>query len=150
MNYTADQLALQDYITAENAKSQAWMDEAPGRAAGMFPGVDHWISDGINTVEQFRHYMAVESYINVYKSFNNIKPRWALAEMKDMTADDVEAKTDKLYAQADEEAALNDKLNAIDANEAKDRAAALGVSLADYKRWQEDEYKDDRHDTGWC
>ena len=96
MTYTADQIALQAYITEQNAATQAWMDEAEGRFGGMFPDVDHWIEDGINTVEQFRHYMAVESYVNVYKSINGIKPRWALEEMADMTADQVEEMTTQI------------------------------------------------------
>ena len=82
---------LTKHIEAENAKAQAWADEAPGRYAGMVvTDESHWEGYGVTTVDQYEHYMLGETIINVYKDVHGMKPRWVnfddmtMLEMEDM------------------------------------------------------------------
>ena len=96
---TANQTALVAHIEAENVKTQEWLAAGAGRWAGMVTAdVAHWAGYGITTVEQYEHHMAVETYIDVFKSINGIKPRWALASLADKPAAEVNAMIDKMVA----------------------------------------------------
>lgn len=71
MAYSAEQLALQAHIQAQNA-------DAREAGACLLPvdDLDHWASYDIFTIEQYEHYMASAAYIDIYKEINGIKPRW--------------------------------------------------------------------------
>lgn len=49
----------------------------------------HWAAYGIHTAEELDHYLAVECYVNLYKSTHGIKPRWM--DFSRMATDEVEA-----------------------------------------------------------
>ena len=53
-----------------------------------------WRDDGIHTPEQLDHHLSAESYINLYKSENNIKPRWI--DFSELTTDQINTMIDDL------------------------------------------------------
>lgn len=69
MSFTQDQVALQAHIEAENTAHE-------GLYFSVTTDLAHWASYDITTIDQYEHYMAVEDYIDCYKSVNGIKPRW--------------------------------------------------------------------------
>ena len=81
---------LQAHIEAENAK----------HADSYFSVVSdpaHWAGYGITTVAQYEHYMAVEDYIDCFKSVNGIKPRWM--DFDSMTVAELRVEADALSEQ---------------------------------------------------
>jgi hypothetical protein len=68
---------LQDHIKAENAKTQAWVNEDPkNRCAGMIvEDLSHWASSGVHTVEQYEHYMLDCVFSDIHKDAYGIRPR---------------------------------------------------------------------------
>lgn len=97
------------YIEAENAKSQAWMAED---SANRFAGVistdpSHWEAYGITTVGQYRHYMTVESYIEMFKAVHGIKPRWM--DFSKITVEEMESEMNSWSIMMDEQAAATRK-----------------------------------------
>ena len=69
---------LINHIKAENAKTQAWIDEDPdNRWAGMIvEDPEHWKRMGVTTVEQYEHYMMSMTIYDLYKEVHGIRPRW--------------------------------------------------------------------------
>jgi hypothetical protein len=124
---TNDQIALVAHIEAKNAKTQEWVDAAPGRWAGMITtDVDHWAGYGITTVAQYEHYMAVAAYVNCYKDINGVKPRWMNFDA--MSTAEIEADLNALIER-------ERGLAAVDAAAAEKLADELGHSVDDLKRW---------------
>lgn len=81
---------LQAHIEAENAK----------HADSYFSVVSdpaHWAGYGITTVEQYEHYMAAETYIDMFKELNGIKPRWM--DFSQMTLAEIELDIARLNEQ---------------------------------------------------
>ena len=97
------------YIESENAKSQAWMNEDPtNRFAGMITtDPDHWAGYGITTVGQYRHYMTVESYIEMFKAVHGIKPRWM--DFSKMTVEEMDSEMESWSVMMEEQAAATQK-----------------------------------------
>lgn len=128
MTYTADQITLKAHIEAENAKTQAWLDEADGRWAGMVVSdPEHWAGYDIYTVEQYQHYMAACSNFETYREINGIKPSWKRYE--GMTVAEIDADT----------LAMGNACKArheADMAEAIQLAEKLGCDVADLERWE--------------
>jgi hypothetical protein len=70
MNTISSQAALLEYIKAENAKTLAWVNAAPGRGAGLISeDLEMWAKDGVFTVEDFMKYsLATNLYYNAKDS----------------------------------------------------------------------------------
>jgi hypothetical protein len=85
--------ALQDHIRAINAKTQAWIDEDPdNRWAGMLTDdVDHWHEAGVYTPDRFDRMMTIETYIDIYKDYYGIKPRWV--KFDELSTEEIEFMT---------------------------------------------------------
>lgn len=87
MTFTKEQLALQAHIEAENAlHADSYFSVCADPA--------HWAGYDITTIEQYEHYMAVEDYIDCYKSVHGIKPRWM--DFDSMTVADLSVEADAL------------------------------------------------------
>lgn len=77
------------HIEAQNAKAKAWMDEQPGRWAGMLvTDPEHWAEMGILTVEDFQREMAIEAYHDIYKDRYGVRPRHV--NFDEMTLEEIE------------------------------------------------------------
>lgn len=67
-NLSDSQLALKAHVEALNRSVED----------GAFPistDLGQWAESGVVNIEGFKHYMAVECYINVYKSVHGVKLR---------------------------------------------------------------------------
>ncbi len=97
------------YIEAKNIKNQAWMAKDPvNRITGIIStDPSHWEAYGITTVEQYKHYMVKESYIELYKSIHGIKPTWL--DFNKMTIEEMNSEMDSWSAMLDEQAAATKK-----------------------------------------
>lgn len=126
MTYTADQIALKNFIDAENAERKAWMEAAEGRFAGMVVSdPEHWEGYGITTIYGYKHYMAACDNFSLIRAIYGYKPRW---NYDSMTLEEIEADTQRiLNAEKAQEAA--------DAAEAEKLAAELGQDIETLKRW---------------
>lgn len=119
--------ALVAHIEAQNAKAQAWMDEADGRIAGMVTtDLDHWAGYGITTVAEYDHYMAATTNFEIYRDINGIKPNWGI--YADMTTAEIEADTTMMCG-------VEDRRRESDAVAAVELAESLGHSVEDLQRW---------------
>jgi uncharacterized protein YukE len=90
MSFTKDQLALQAHIEQENA-------EHADSYFSVTADLDHWAEYDITTIAQYEHYMAVEDYIDCFKSVNGIKPRWM--DFDSMTVAQLRVEADALSEQ---------------------------------------------------
>jgi hypothetical protein len=70
-NYTKEQLELKQYIVEDNRKAIE-----DGMMFTMTECLDHWSRMDVFNVEQYKKLCVVESYIDIYKDINGIKPRW--------------------------------------------------------------------------
>lgn len=110
MSFTKDQLALQAHIEAENAlHADSYFSVCADPA--------HWAGYDITTIAQYDHYMAVEDYIDCYKSVNGIKPRWM--DFSEMTVAQIRIEADALaeewQGQAEWQAEWDAHMEVIDA-----------------------------------
>ena len=73
---------LQAHIEAENAKTLAWVAEAPeSRWAGTtVSDPAHWAEYGIYTIYEYEFYMAVTEYVEGHKDIYGVKARWFTGE----------------------------------------------------------------------
>lgn len=95
---------LQAHIEAENAK----------HADSFFSVVSdpaHWAGYGITTVAQYEHYMAAETYIDMFKEANGIKPRWI--DFSQMTLAEIELDIARLNEQWAGEAEWEAHIDAV-------------------------------------
>ncbi len=97
------------YIEAENAKSQAWMaEDTVNRFAGVIStDPSHWEAYDITTIGQYKHYMTVESYIEMFKSVHGIKPTWM--DFSKITIEEMDSEMDSWSIMMDEQAAATQK-----------------------------------------
>jgi hypothetical protein len=67
------------HIQKINAETQAWINQDPkNRCAGLLVDEpEHWARYGVNTVDQFEHYMAATDYYESYKEKYGIRPNWS-------------------------------------------------------------------------
>ena len=116
--YTKEQKALQAHIEAENARNADSFFSVCADPA-------HWLSYDIYNIEQYEHYMAVEDYIDCFKSVHGIKPRWM--DFSEMTVAQIRVEADALaeewQGQAEWQAEWDAHMEVIDAE--KERVAHL-------------------------
>jgi len=87
-------MTLADHIAALNAKTQAWIDEVPGRRIAYLYTTDmsHWNSCEIHTVEDFERYELETAIWDTYKEVHGVRPRginfkeMSITELKEMLA----------------------------------------------------------------
>jgi hypothetical protein len=83
---TEDQIALLNYIKSENAKIASWVEEGPGRFAGIIcEDLEMWEKDGVFTVEDFIKYDYAVSLYEHTKAEFGYKRNWQ--EMMSMTVE---------------------------------------------------------------
>ena len=94
---------LTAHIKAENAKTAAWIAEDPdNRWAGMIvEDPAHWADYGITDVAGYERHMMIETYIDLYKSVNGVKPRWV--NFDEMSDEELKSSYDSLLVALDEE-----------------------------------------------
>lgn len=74
---TPSQLALVAHIETLNAKSAAWVAEAPGRFASQYTtDLAHWAESGIFSIEDLELYELRNDVWELYNSIHGVKPRW--------------------------------------------------------------------------
>jgi hypothetical protein len=132
---------LTKHIEALNAKTQAWLDEVPGRGAGMLvTDVAFWAERGVFTVEDFERRMLIANIWDAYKEINGIRPRFM--DFDNMSISDLEETYERLWgATAQEEAAID----AI--------CEESGISRETYDRWMTDVdkfYGEREYQDGLC
>ena len=138
------------HIQKRNAETQAWVDAAEGRWAGMIvEDLEHWAGYGVTTVAQYDRYMMETSIWDLYKDVNGIRPRWM--DFSAMSDANLSAEYDSLLDQLEE----NNKRDAVEQAEAIVRfeqsivdTIAMGAADRDTAiRWlrdaEQDEYMDD-------
>jgi hypothetical protein len=95
---TETNMTLADHIAALNSKTQAWIDEAPGRGACLYiSDIAHWNSIGIHTVEDFERYELENDIWDTYKEVFGVRPRGL--GLKDMSIDELRLFLSNLNAQ---------------------------------------------------
>jgi len=142
------------HIKAENIETQAWIDEAPGRAGGMVvESLEHWAGYGVHTVEQYEHYMRA---INVYELYNEVhgcRPSWM--NINEMSEQDLQQMHDRLIVDMEEEAAQQAEAQAVAVQEFEAKIETLVASGAGDRataiRWMRDAEDDEQmsHDDGF-
>lgn len=127
MTYTADQIALQAHIEAENDKSRAEMEANPDLWIGIIASdPEHWAGYGITTIEGYEHYMAACTNFEVFRDTNGYKPSWQ--RYTNMTTAEIEADTESMCDYVEGRNAQRDA-------EANALAEKLGHSVETLKRW---------------
>ena len=83
---------LKQHILTLNVKTQAWMDAAPEggiRMGAIYDDmdIDNRMNDyGVKTSADWDAITAWEDYYDVYKAYNNVRPRWT--KWSDKTAEE--------------------------------------------------------------
>jgi len=103
MNTTA-QNELEVYISAQNNKTIAWVNEDPSkRWAGLCSAeASHWAQYGVFSVADYELHSAKEILWDLYKTVNGVRPRHL--NMDSMTLQDVEEQIARLDRQWEAEA----------------------------------------------
>jgi hypothetical protein len=83
--------SLLSHIESLNAKTQAWIDEAPGRGGCLrTTDIAYWNSIGVHTVEDFERQELENTIWDVYKEVHGVRPRglglkdMSMLELKEM------------------------------------------------------------------
>lgn len=126
---------LATYIADQNAKTQAWIDAAPGRWAGLLTDdLAYWAEVGITTPEELELYLDQATYSDLYKEVHGYRPRF---DTTHWTREDWKNELDQLHREAEIEFDLEAQraADAVDYFEARleqtiesgagDRATAL-------------------------
>ena len=128
MTYTADQIALKEFIEAENAERQERMDNDPSGKLWIGMVVsdpEHWAGYDIYTIDGYKHYMAACDNFELTREIYGHKPPW---NYDSMTIEEIEADT---------QAMLDDEREGLEQEhrEAQALAGSLGHTVEDLKRW---------------
>lgn len=71
---TETNTTLVNHIAALNAKTQAWIDEAPGRGAGLYTtDIGYWNSCGVYTPEDFDRYELECLVWDLFKTVHGVR-----------------------------------------------------------------------------
>ena len=99
INFTADQIALKEYIELENANFKAKAEKEGFTICGeVITDITHWAEVGINSIEEYIHDSLATSYSEFYKEIHGIKPRWI--NYNDMSISDLEKEIASLVEQS--------------------------------------------------
>jgi hypothetical protein len=132
MAYSTAQMELVAHIEAENAATLAWIAEDPAnRGAGIITtDPEHWAHYGVVSVDDYKRYMALATYSDVFKETYGYRPRH---DMSAMTHVDIYAEIDQMIAaeQLQRELRIKDYRETV-AKLTKE----LGVDEATLKRWK--------------
>jgi hypothetical protein len=93
--FTADQLALRDWVVEQNRKTQAWIDAAPGRGAGLrMEDLTVLASWGIFSIDDAIKYDLCNDVYYATKDKYGYKPYWS--DLKSMTIAELKQEADRL------------------------------------------------------
>lgn len=132
MAHTTAQMELVAHIEAENAATLAWIAEDPAnRGAGITTtDPDHWAEYGVLCVDDYKRYMALAEYSDIFKSVYGFRPRH---DMSAMTHVDIYAEIDQMLESEKHQREMRIK-------EYRETVAKLtkqfGVDEATLKRWK--------------
>lgn len=101
MTLTADQLALQAHLEELNAKTQAWVDEAPGRGATMYVTDPVFWADfaQVYSIADMIRYDLLTYAYELHKDKYGFKPNYGqLTEMTNEALDEMIKRMDGLDA----------------------------------------------------
>lgn len=92
---------LMSHISYLNAKTRNWVAAGENRWAGeLVEDSEHWACMGVFTVEEFEHYMMVNTIWDLYKEARGVRPRgYNFAEM---SMAELSKFYDELMVEADE------------------------------------------------
>ena len=132
---------LTNYIAAENAKTQAWVAEVPGRwATTIVEDAAFWAERGVTTVAEFKRHRLIANIWDAYKEVNGFRPRHM--DFDNMSMEALEETYERLWGSA----AQNDAfLDAI--------CEESGISRETYDRWMADldtYYEEGGYSNGLC
>lgn len=98
-NMTLDNMDnLINHIAALNAKTQAWIDEAPGRGAGLYTtDIGYWNSCGVYTPEDFDRYELECLVWDLFKTVHGV--RMHAGDLKAMSHTELQEMLNNLNAQ---------------------------------------------------
>ncbi len=83
------------HIKAENAKTRAWINEAPGRAAGLYPEDEaYWVERGISTVAELERENLITFIYDGHKDAYGFRNRGY--DFDSMTMAELEAEADRI------------------------------------------------------
>ena len=86
---------LLDHIKAENAKTKAWIAEAPGRGAGLYPEDEaYWVERGIFTVAELERENLITFIYDGHKDAYGFRNRGY--DFDSMSMDELEAEADRI------------------------------------------------------
>lgn len=100
--FTADQIALQQHIEAENV---AWVAQCEANGSTFYTTMvsdpAHWEGYGITTIAQYERHCLVSSIWDAYKDVHGIRPRWI--DFESMTIEELQKMEEGIYVEAREE-----------------------------------------------
>lgn len=63
------------HIRSLNAETRAWINECPGRWAGLIPeDLDFWASRGVTTAEEYDRFVNRQIFSDCYKDAHGVRP----------------------------------------------------------------------------
>jgi hypothetical protein len=101
MTLTADQIALEKHLNELNMKTQAWIDEAPGRGATMYVTDPTFWADfaNIRSIADMIRYDLLTYAYELHKDKYGFKPNYGeLTEMTNEALERMIAHLDKVEA----------------------------------------------------
>lgn len=102
--FTQDQLALQAFIDESNVNFANQAKENNYQVISTtVSDPAHWAEYGVTTIDQYKHYMAAETFFSMYKAVYDVKPRWINANLMTLAEIEQEIHTLELQQQYDEE-----------------------------------------------
>lgn len=90
---------LQNWIDAENAKTQAWIDAGPDRWAGFIPDESHWAEYGYTTPAEVERHYAIGTLSDLSKEAYGHRVRYDTDNMSDA---EIDAELDSLHKIAEQ------------------------------------------------
>lgn len=125
---------LVKHIEALNAKTQAWVDAAPGRWSTMLvTDAAHWAEYGITTVEEFEHHTLVSDVYEMTREVHGFKPSWK--ELSKLSTDVLRKELDYLTTTAKMHREEQDKVNAAELAKEAALCEEHGVDTETLVRW---------------
>lgn len=115
-----------EFVKQQNIEAKERMAKDCNLHCSMWTeDAEHWAE--FKTLEEWKRSMAIEHYINAYKGWHGIKPRWEDFKFdgRDLTSEEINTMTRTLCEQ---ESVFEDELQARLEKERKEAAAARGAA----------------------
>lgn len=119
---TTDSANLLAHLEAENAKTLAWVAEAPAQrwATTWMTDLEAWAEMGVHSVEDFIKYQHVSYVYETTREVYGYKPSWS--GLMGLTLDEVKAEADRISKEAEEYALIAEGAAKYDEAEREQKA----------------------------